>query len=120
MSQCLRRRSDFQKVYRRGRRYEGSLLTAFVLPNSCCAHRLGVTASRKALGNAVNRNRAKRLLREAFRLRERGLQHLRLNYDWVLNARRQTASVKVAGVLAEFESIIEQVASHESAIGAHG
>src|SRR3990172_10100549 len=120
MSECLRRRSDFQKVYRKGKRYEASLLTVFVLPNSYSDHRLGITASRKALGKAVDRNRAKRLVREAFRLKEVALQGLRLKYDWGLNARRETASVKIAGVLTEFETVLEDVASHENAIGAHG
>ena len=67
MKAHLRDSSDFQKVYKTGRRYEGSFLTAFVKPNDCGFHRLGITASKKALGNAVERNRAKRLLRETFR-----------------------------------------------------
>ncbi len=101
-------------MYATGRRYDGRLMTAFVHPNDLQHHRLGVTASRKATGNAVERNRAKRLLREAFRLSSRELDGLKLKYDWVLNARRSLLSVKVAAPLEEFHRIIQRAASDES------
>ncbi len=74
MKAYLRGSNDFQKVYRLGKRYEGALMTAFVLRNNLSHNRLGVTASRKAIGNAVKRNRAKRLLKETFRLRSPSLK----------------------------------------------
>jgi ribonuclease P protein component len=91
-------------------------MTAFVLPNCSSHHRLGITASRKALGKAVQRNRAKRLLKEAFRLEAHSLQTLRLSYDWVLNARARTASAKIVGVLADLEGLLAKVASDEDAV----
>ena len=101
-------------MYAAGRRYDGRLMTAFVHPNDLQHHRLGVTASRKATGNAVERNRAKRLLREAFRLSAPELEGLELKYDWVLNARRALLSVKLAAPLEEFQRIIRHAASDES------
>ena len=68
MRKYLRDSGEFQHVYRNGKRYEGVFITAFVIENQELNHRLGVTASKKALGKAVQRNRAKRLLRETFRL----------------------------------------------------
>jgi hypothetical protein len=53
MKTHLRDSREFQKVYKTGERYEGSFLTAFVKANDCGFHRLGITASKKALGNAV-------------------------------------------------------------------
>ncbi len=114
MKHSLRGTSDFQKVYKRGKRYEGSLITAFALPNGFAYHRLGVTASKKALGKAHERNRAKRLLRETFRLAGPPLAHLQKKYDWVLNGRRRLLSSKVANSLAEFERIIGTVAVDET------
>jgi ribonuclease P protein component len=113
MKAYLRGSNDFQKVYRRGKRYDAVLMTAFVLPNNLSHNRLGVTASRKALGNAVQRNRAKRLLKETFRLRGSSLSGLLQNYDWVINAKRRLPSLKVTAAINEFEDLVSRVAKEE-------
>ena len=114
MKAYLRSSNDFQKVYRQGKRYEGVLMTAFVLPNNLAHNRFGITASRKALGNAVQRNRAKRLLKETFRLRRSAINSLLQRYDWVINAKRRLPSLKVTAAIEEFERLISRVASAES------
>ncbi len=111
----LRKRADFQRVYNRGRRIEGRFMTAFILPSETSFHRLGVTATKKAVGNAVKRNRAKRLLRETFRLCKAELGGLRGNFDWVLNARRELVAVKLDGPVDEFKRIIAKIFEFESA-----
>ncbi len=60
----LVRQSEFQKVYAEGAKKVGRTLVVYLLPATDTAR--GVVASRK-VGGAVQRNRAKRLLREAFR-----------------------------------------------------
>lgn len=114
MTAYLRGSQDFQKVYRNGKRYEGVLITAFVLPNNLSHNRFGITASRKALGNAVQRNRARRLLRETFRLKQSSLFGLQTKYDWVFNAKRRLPSFKVTAAIEEFEKLISRVAKEES------
>ena len=109
----LRARSDFQKVYANGQRYDGRLMAAFLRANDGPEHRLGVTASTKAIGKSVDRNRAKRLLRELYRLNQTELTGLQHNYDWVLNAKRSLLSSSVELRFREFRRIIEQVARAE-------
>lgn len=114
MEVYLRASHEFQKVYRQGRRYDTELMTAFVLPNKLSYNRFGVTASRKALGNAVQRNRARRLLKETFRLKRSTFDSLLQTYDWVVNAKRNLPSKKVSLAIEEIELLISRVAKAEA------
>lgn len=110
----LQKRREFLRVYAEGKRFDGRLMTAFVLPTNEEQHKIGITASKKAIGNAVERNRAKRLLREAFRQSRAELDELKGKYEWVLNARRGLLNVKLEKSLRDFRQIIEAVKTGES------
>lgn len=62
----IRHSDDFKKIIGRGGRFQGRCMTIFVLPTRGMS-RVGVVAG-KRVGGAVRRNRAKRILREIFRL----------------------------------------------------
>ena len=85
-----------------------------LLKNEELNHRLGVTASKKALGKAVQRNRAKRLLRETFRSNETLLTEMVRKYDWVLNAKAAVLSQKLDAPRQELKGIIEKVGRLET------
>jgi len=62
----VRHRDQFKRVFDFSFRLKGRYATVLVAPNEAGIARLGIVASRK-LGDAVRRNRAKRLIREVFR-----------------------------------------------------
>lgn len=83
----LRRNEDFQRVRREGRSYPSPWLVLVVAPNELAHSRFGIAAG-KRIGNAVVRNRVKRRLREAVRLRQ---TRIAPGWDVVLIARESLA-----------------------------
>ena len=81
--QRLTRRLQFERTYAQQRRFVGRFMVLWCYTGKDAALRLGVVASRR-IGPAVIRNRAKRRLREAFRLNRHGFQG---HMDVVLIAR---------------------------------
>ena len=82
----LKKNYEFRRLYRRGASAAGGCMVVYCRRNRLGRCRLGLTASAK-LGNAVQRNRARRRLREVFRL---NLDALRPGFDVILVARGRT------------------------------
>ena len=94
----LLRHSDFDRVYKQGKRHFSSHMTVFYLRQTEGGARIGFTVGR-VLGGAVERNRIKRRLREAVRLRRAILQS---PVDVVINPKKSVLTV-------EFPVVVEEV-----------
>jgi ribonuclease P protein component len=113
----LLKHSDFQRVYKSGKRHFSGLMTVFYLPRpevEADGPRVGVTVSR-ALGGAVERNRIKRRMREAIRLNLAGLT---APVDVVFNPKKVVAAAEFTAlkeeVIRAFETIEKAAARRQS------
>ena len=84
----LKENHEFRRLYKKGASAVSGVMVLYCRRNRLGRNRLGITASVK-LGNAVTRNRARRRLREVYRLQS---DKLRQGYDIVLVARSRTPS----------------------------
>ena len=116
----LTKSEDFARVRLEGRYYSNPLLALGASPNALTHSRFGFVVSRR-IGNAVRRNRVKRLLREATRVR---MGQIASGWDVVVIARSASAEadfwaldsaltrvLEIAGLLAPAAS------SSESEVG---
>lgn len=94
----LTSRRQYQAVYKNGRRTGTMSFTMFGLPNDQGGPRLGITVTRK-VGNAVRRNRIKRLFREIFR---QNLHQFDGALDLVINAHRGIDTDQFRALESEF------------------
>jgi ribonuclease P protein component len=102
----LRRQSDFRAAIGGKRVYTGRALVAFAVPGGAAESRVGVTVSRK-IKSSVERNRARRRLREVARDRLLGpdspLNGVGIRYDVVLIARPAALDVPFADLRDDVE-----------------
>ena len=104
----LNTNSDFRRAYARGKVYTDPALVSYVLKNRAGICRIGITASKK-IGNAVQRNRARRVIRAATEM----LPAVRGGYDIVFVARTKTIRKKST----EIAKVMEQQLRSAGVIG---
>ena len=98
----IRRRAEFQQIYEQGARIRGRFSTLFLLPNKLSIGRLGIAATRK-LGGAVQRNRAKRLIREVFRR-----NNIAAGFDVVVVPKRELLDANLSTLEADYRHNLER------------
>ena len=100
----LRRSGDVQRTYDEGNSWVHPLLVLVARPNELDLSRVAFVAGRR-VGNAVARNRAKRLMREAARAL---LPRVGPGWDIVLVGRRRIVEVKSSQVDNALASLVER------------
>ncbi len=96
---AIKENRDFKKGYKKGESYISSLAVIYVIKNRYNHLRIGITASKK-IGNAVKRNRARRLIKESVRLLDIDKS---LGYDLIFVARSKTTFSNMQRVKNEIE-----------------
>ena len=90
--------AKYKSVFDRGRPFRGRLFVAWVLRSPNAGRQAGVVVSKKSFHDADDRNRAKRILREGFRLLA---PELAGDADWVLVGRAALAGRRTEDVVGE-------------------
>jgi ribonuclease P protein component len=112
----LSRSADFDRVYREGRSHASRHLVLYSFPRangSGSDPRLGVSVGRK-VGGAVERNRVKRVLREAFWALAADLPE---GYDFVLVARPDAGTLVREGGEPSVESALRELVDSAGLVG---
>ena len=100
----LTRTNDFKRVRREGKSYAHPLLVLIVTHSNISKLRVGVTASR-ALGNSVNRNRAKRRVRACL---DGFIPLISPDYDLVVLARRPIIAAEFNNICQVMQDLLER------------
>jgi ribonuclease P protein component len=107
-SHRLLRHSDFERVYKQGRRYFAAHMTVFYLrrpDGELNGPRVGFTVS-KALGGAVQRNRIRRRLREGVRLSDFSTD---VAVDVVINPKRSALTADFNDLQSEVNKAFQVI-----------
>ena len=89
-------------MYERGVKIHSRYYTVFILRNAGGVGRLGIAATRK-LGGAVERNRAKRLIREVFRRNK-----IAPGFDVVVIPKRDLIDASLSDLEADYRTLVER------------
>ena len=107
----LRRKSEFDAAYARGRRFGDGFFAVTASSNDKHGARLGMAVAVRTAGNAVERNRIRRIVRESFRLH----QHTLPAVDLVVSARPKARGAAGAELHASLTALWAKVIEHKAA-----
>ena len=103
----LRSRAEFTVVQNGGRRASGRYLTVLGRPNTVGRDRLGIIAS-KRVGDAVDRNRAKRRVRALFR-QDSSRPASAVDFDLVVIGRQELVRAPFPAIAADFHAALKKL-----------
>ena len=104
-SPTIKKNYEFRRLYSKGNSAVMPSLVMYCRKNGRGRNRLGVTVSTK-LGHAVVRNRARRRLRELFRLSQENMDQ---GYDVLLVARGRTARIPHRYLQRDYDAALKKL-----------
>lgn len=104
-TESIKLNKDFKRLYYRGKSFAGKYIVVYTAPNGRKINRLGLTCG-KVIGKAVTRNRAKRLMRESYRLTENSIK---TGNDIVIVARSRSVYAKCPAIQKELEYAVKKL-----------
>ena len=97
VTKTLKLNKEFRRLYYRGKSCVCKNIVVYCMKNRRGSNRIGITCG-KAVGKAVTRNRAKRLVRESYRLME---AELPLGFDFVIVVRARSVGKKLDDISSD-------------------
>ncbi len=95
---------EFRRAYNKGKSFVSPVLVSYFFKKRYGGIRMGITTGKK-VGNAVHRNRSRRIIREAF---SQLYPDVKGNYDIVFVARVKTSAVKMQVVRRDMLSHLKK------------
>jgi ribonuclease P protein component len=105
--ETIKKNKDYKIIYSHGKSVADRHMVLFFLANNLETCRFGFTASKK-IGNAIKRNRVRRLLKEACRL---NLKRFQTGFDYVLLARKSIVGQKYQQVEESLLKLLKSINS---------
>lgn len=103
----LKKNWEFLRVYKEGKKYKGDYILIYILQKqpSC---KIGISTPKRIIGKAVTRNRAKRLIRETYRLNK---HLLRNNINLVVVATQKIIGIGYKDLEKDFLNLLTKAGS---------
>ncbi len=105
----IRKKKDFSYLYKKGRLTRGTYFNLIFLPNGLSYSRMAVVASKK-IGNAVQRNRVRRRVRELFR---RNKELLTLPVDMIVVTKKGVQDASWENMRIQYLAMVQAVGTNK-------
>lgn len=112
---CIKKDREFKFLFRKGNSVVTDAFVCYARESKRRVNRIGIVTGKK-VGNAVKRSRARRVIREAFRLIDPLLREkTQKRYDFIFVARAKTPAMKSTQVYRQMENkLLKRYAAQEN------